>query len=385
MLEAIKNHFQVETHHILVVSSFLALQKAANASKMNVIHCDDFVETTIEDKQSCYKCVPNVFEVLNTLLFDKYVEETMYSSILGMNQTMSQYELDETYKNLNQKYADDKDVLDIVDQTYQYHSSQINEHHIKDINPLKTSTTKKFIFDDEENKEDYIEVRKETKKEIIDKIIEKNNEDNIETRKETKEEIIDKIIEKNNEEEHIAHVKQLNKDEENELSELLKQIQKKDKINTPDSDETIKDFKLDLTVEDDSKNVEDNEGKEDSNLFVNIFLELISAILSSFCILFMGIAISVLLMHQWGKDGFIDIIEITYNIYSSIVTTCFSFIFNTLHNYIDFVPAYSNHINENPVFSNQGVHLLNIFIFNTGIIFITKVILVLKERIKNVR
>ena len=171
MLEAIKNHFQVETHHILVVSSFLALQKAANASKMNVIHCDDFVETTIEDKQSCYKCVPNVFEVLNTLLFDKYVEETMYSSILGMNQTMSQYELDETYKNLNQKYADDKDVLDIVDQTYQYHSSQINEHHIKDINPLKTSTTKKFIFDDEENKEDYIEVRKETKKEIIDKII----------------------------------------------------------------------------------------------------------------------------------------------------------------------------------------------------------------------
>jgi hypothetical protein len=185
---------------------------------------------------------------------------------------------------------------------------------------------------------------------------------------------IDKIIEKNNEEEHIAHVEQLNKDEENELSELLKQIQKKDKINTPDSDETIKDFKLDLTVEDDSENVEDNESIEDSNLFVNIFLELISAILSSFCILFMGIAIAVLLMHQWGKGGFIGIIEIIYNIYNSIVTMCFSFIFNTLHNCIDFIPTYSNYINENPIFSNQGVNLLNIFIFNTGIIFITKVI-----------
>ena len=74
----------------------------------------------------------------------------MYSSILGMNHSMSHYELDETYKNLNEKYADDSEILNIVDQTYQYHVSQLNGHHVKEKSVLQ-SKPKKFTFDDDED------------------------------------------------------------------------------------------------------------------------------------------------------------------------------------------------------------------------------------------
>lgn len=362
MLEAIRNHFQVETHHVLVISSFLALQKAANASKMNIIHCDDFVEITSEDKQTCYKCVKDAFDVLNTLLFDKYAEETMYSSILGMNHSMSHYELDETYKNLNEKYADDKDLLDIVDQTYQYHISQLNEHHIKDASILK-STYKKFVFEDEEDKETL-----QTSNEVVDNI---SFED--ETIKEQDNSI--------NEAPSFSHVKQLNKEEEDELSALLKQIQKKDHDTNSNKDD-IKDFQLNLNDEDIES--EENTNKED-NLFISIIFEFISATLTSLTLLFLGIVISVLLMHQWGKGGFISIIEKLYTLYSAIVTTCFSFIFDSLHNIFSFIPTYMQYVNENTVLSNDGVHFVNMFIFNTIVIFMIRLIIILKGGLKNDR
>lgn len=365
MLEVIRNHFQCETHHTLVISSFASLNKAANASKMNIIYCNDFIEANSEDKQLCYKCVDNAFEVLNTLLFDKYAEETMYSSILGMNHSMSQYELDETYNTLNQKYADDKELLDIVEQTYQYHSSQVNEHNIKDASIIKTSF-KKFTFDDEIE-----ETYQDKKEEIIEK-------QHINT-KETKEEISEVS---NQHKSQISHIRQLNKDEEDELSALLNQIQKKDKPADIKKDDFISDFNIDLSQEND-ETVETIPGKENNNLFIVILLELISSLLSSLCVLFAGIVTSVLLMHQWGKDGFIKVLETIYSIYSTIVTSCFTYLFNTLHHFFNFVPTYDHYLNENMFFSNQGVEFLNMFIFNAVIIFIVRLIIVLIRRKNN--
>ncbi len=365
MLEAIRNHFQVETHHVLVVSSFSALQKAASASKMNIIHCDDFVEATKEDKLTCYKCVPNAFEVLNTLMFDKYDEETLYSSILGMNYSMSQNELDETYKKLNKKYADDQDVLDIIEQTYQHHSSHIGTHDIESDNTSKDSNTK-FVFDDEE---EIIEIKKEEPTKLVESKDEKSIKENSE------------ITQK---EHHISHVKQLNKEEENELSNLLKQIQKKDKSSDQDKDDFFKELVLDLNNDNDVTDTDKHEESEES-LFLTILFEFISSILSSLCLLFIGIVTSVLLIPYLNKGGLISIIENVYSTYNSIVTLCFTFIFNNLHNVFKFIPTYSSYLNENPVFSSQGVEFLNMFIFNTVIIFLTKLIIVLKGRIKNDR
>ena len=370
MLEAIKNHFQVETHHILVVSSFTALQKAAIASKMNIIHCDDLVETSIEDKQTCYKCVSDVFEVLNTLLFDKY-EEEMYSSILGMNHSMSHYELDETYKNLNEKYSDDREILDIVDQTYQYHVSKLDDHHIKDASILKNKP-RKFVFDEDEEKEDVIE---ETKEYVVE---------------ETKEtsEAFDEIFnteEETKEEQSTPHIKQLDKEEEDELSNLLKQLSHKDKTPAKNNEDTfITNLKLSLESEEDEDEKTETPKNKD-NLFVVILFELISAMLSSICTLFAGIIIAVMLMPQWGKDGIFSIIENIYHVYTSIVSTCFEYIFDTLHIFINSIPSYVEYMHENPIFSSSGVELLNMFIFNTIIIFVVRIIVVCIGRNKNDR
>ena len=374
MLEAVRNHFQVETHHVLVVSSFTALQKAASASKMNIIHCDDLVEATKEDKMTCYKCVPNAFEVLNALLFDKYDEETMYSAILGMNDSMSQHELDTLYKKLNLKYADDQDVLDIIEQTYRYHSSQFNPLSYVNVETSKT-TNEEFIFDDET--EESIE---DIKAETLD--TKEETEETIESKEEILEETDeDSSHEDKSNENHIPLVKQLNKEEEDELSNLLKQLQKKDKTDIQDKEDIIKDLFIDLSQND--KEDQKPEEKE-SNLFVTILYEIISAILSSLCILFIGIVISVLLMSQWDSDGFI-VIKGLFNAYKFIITTCFSYMFDALHNFMSFIPSYSNYLNENPVFSPQGIEFLNMFIFNAIIIFIVRLIIVLKRRSDNAK
>lgn len=367
MLEAIKNHFQVETHHVLVVSSFTALQTAANASKMNIIHCDDLVEASIEDKQTCYKCVSDIFEVLNTLLFDKY-EEEMYSSILGMNHSMSYYELDETYKNLNKKYADDRDILNIVNQTYQYHVSQLNTHHIKDASVLH-SKPQKFIFKEDEEEvihetpktSDIFEDIEDTYKDSIDETYE-------EQVVETHEDSIEEIKEEHIEEEPTSHINPLDKDEEDELSHLLKQLQNRDRTIQDDNS------RKDITIEFDDEDDDDLETND--NMFVVILFEFISAMLSSLCTIFGGIIIGVLMINQWGKGGFVTIIENIYHTYSSIVTLCFTYIFDTLHTFVDSIPSYAEYMSANPIFSSSGVEFLNMFIFNTIIIFIVRIIIV---------
>ena len=380
-LEAIRNHFKVETHHVLVVSPFDALQKSAYSLKMNIIHCEDLIKSNEEDKKICYKCVPDAFEVLNTLLFDKYAEENMYSSILGMDESMSKNELEETYNYLNEKFADDKDVLDIVDQTYQYHISQINDHHIKDGSVILT-TKRRFVFDEDENTDEdlYHINHKETasekkKNETINDILEL-------AREEEKKQLIDDIIE-TTKEENVSHVKQLNKDEEDELATLLKQIQKKEKPEKQENIEQIPDLSLNLDKDETDEISQDEE--ETTNLFMFVIYELISAMLSSLTILFVGIVIAVLFIHQWGKGGLIGIIESMYNSYCFVVTTVFSFIFDTLHHFISLVPSYLTYVNENALVSSQGIEFLNIFIFNTFIIFIVRLIIVLKRRIDNDR
>ena len=89
MLETITNHFHVHTVETLVISSFMSLNYAANELNMNIIYCEDLIPAGKLEMETSYKICKNLFEVLNTLLFDQYEESEMYSSILGMNADMS--------------------------------------------------------------------------------------------------------------------------------------------------------------------------------------------------------------------------------------------------------------------------------------------------------
>ena len=88
---------------------------------------------------------------MNTLLFDQYEESEMYSSILGMNADMSLDELNKVKDRLEQTYCNDHQILDVVNKTYSYYVTQLNQQNIKDGSVLFKNAPhrKKFQFNDE--------------------------------------------------------------------------------------------------------------------------------------------------------------------------------------------------------------------------------------------
>ena len=93
ILETTLNHFHVKNNEVLLISSFAALNEAASKMRFNIIYCEDLVEADTYEKETSYKIVHNLFEVLNTLLFDQYDEAEIYSPILGMSSDMTPEEL----------------------------------------------------------------------------------------------------------------------------------------------------------------------------------------------------------------------------------------------------------------------------------------------------
>ena len=61
------------------------------------------------------------------LLFDRYNEMDMYSALLGMHKHMSKQELEQVKDKWQKDYPDDSQLNQIVNQTYAYHLSHLNE------------------------------------------------------------------------------------------------------------------------------------------------------------------------------------------------------------------------------------------------------------------
>ena len=146
MLETITNHFHVHTVETLVISSFMSLNYAANELNMNIIYCEDLIPAGKLEMETSYKICKNLFEVLNTLLFDQYEESEMYSSILGMNADMSLDELNKVKDRLEQTYCNDHQILDVVNKTYSYYVTQLNQQNIKDGSVLFIPAFKEHTF-----------------------------------------------------------------------------------------------------------------------------------------------------------------------------------------------------------------------------------------------
>ena len=156
ILEMVLNNFHIPAQNTLVLSSFMALNKAANELKMNVIYCEDLVEAGDLEKDSSYKVASSLFDVLNILLFDKYVEADLYSPILGMSSQMNKNELDSMHNKLKETYQDDEDIINLVDQTYAYHLSHLSTEQTPPPQETpeitsKPQSKKRFTFDDDDD------------------------------------------------------------------------------------------------------------------------------------------------------------------------------------------------------------------------------------------
>lgn len=330
ILQNILDHFQMNGHETLVISSFMALNHAANALEMNVIYCDDLKKAGQEEKETSYKTVSDLFDALNILLFDRYNDANIYSTILGMDPQMSQSELDEVKQKLDQTYQNDPQIMDLVEQTYAYHISQLGNHSIKDASVLlQQPSRKRFAFDDEDHETEKKEKRSQ-----------------------------EFIFEKDEEEKPKEVEKSVKKREENELTSLLEQISK-------NADEDVNDEPL-----------LDDSSEEDSTGFIGVLINIVYVFAVSFIVLFAGILVYIAFIHQFQQgDGAFGVIGQIALGYIQFIEMVFQLFFDGLHDVISFIPSYEDYLSQNALFSMDGVCLLNIYIFQVILIAIIRLII----------
>ncbi|MCD7894564.1 MAG: HAD family hydrolase [Erysipelotrichaceae bacterium] len=326
MLNTIMNEYRVTSSETLVISSFMALNKAANKVEANVIYCEDLVAAKEEEIKSSYKTVHNLFDVMNSLLFDRFDEAEMYSPILGMTGQMSKDELDQVKTKLDKTYQDDPQLMNVIEQTYSYHVSKLQQQSIKD-GSILVNSKKRFRFDDEDGEPLIPPIKKEEDKPT-------------ETKK----------------------FQPLNKDEESELTSLLNQINHK-------SEEKIISQEIEEPIE---ENIEE----EKSSTMLNLLINFIYIVATSFLIVFISIIIYVALEPQFiSESGLFGIIMSIVHIYLGIIENCFKFVLNGLHAFISLIPNYYTYVNNNSVFSSDGIILFDVFLFQIILMAIIKLVL----------
>ena len=206
ILETINKHFHVPYEETLVISSFESLNRVASSLHMNIVYLEDLVKADDFINETSYRVVSSMFEILNAMLFDKYENTGMYSTILGMDDHMNEVQLSEAYNHAKSAYNDDEQIMELVDKTYQYRLSQLQPEIIKE----KKELVKHFVFDDEEMNNEVI--------------FEENCEEELQVEQETisKEIPLEKP-------QHMAHVQPMTSSEEDELHILLNKIIRKKK------------------------------------------------------------------------------------------------------------------------------------------------------------
>lgn len=350
ILETIQDFFKVENKEVLIISPFFTLNQTAHQLQMNIIYVEDLMTAGPKEKATSYKTVSNLFEVLNCLLFDRYNDAEMYSSILGMDENMSQDQLTDVYNNLTKTYKNEPQIIELINQTYEYYMTRLQEHNVKDASIIETHHhVKHFSFQDN------------TKKEI---------ENNIDIYAEKQQEII--------EEKHIEKYV-TNSSEDDELISLLHQIKQKEIKNKKTIDEEVpiqeNPFPKEEIIsheKDFSIKSEDDELEEYKFSIMNILINIVYILSISFLILFIGIIISVMFIHQFTTPtGIFKTIVSLFNGYNIIVDKVFALIFNSL-SLIPFIPTYTNYCQSMSFFSIEGLQLFHIFIFNSIVIGLIK-------------
>lgn len=359
MLETITNHFHVHTVETLVISSFMSLNYAANELNMNIIYCEDLIPAGKLEMETSYKICKNLFEVLNTLLFDQYEESEMYSSILGMNADMSLDELNKVKDRLEQTYCNDHQILDVVNKTYSYYVTQLNQQNIKDGSVLFKNAPhrKKFQFNDESQTIQETPPQESLLQEIQHVAPEKDIEQN------------------------EIHISSLDNEEEETLTRLLQQINKTDESIEKTPMKVVTDYQEieDIVKSSYQEDIINEEQQESFSLSLIINVLYIFAI--SFLILFIGIIIYIAFVNQFAsQDGIFKIISSLFHIYYSFIEGFFACILNGLHAIIKFIPSYQEYAMTNAFFSLDGIPLLNIFVFHALLISSVKIIIFIIKR-----
>ena len=196
ILRAVGIQLECKGEEMLVISPFLSLNKVARKLNCTIFYYNDLVEAGKEEIETSDYVVNNFYEILNHLLLDSVYDKSIFIPILGMEDVETKEELDEVNEHLKEVYSEDPEILDIVEDTYQYTLSKLNKEELIE--------EKEPIIEEESEDNDYVpkhgqtlSLSKEETEELTDtwnKIIDLENKQEVEEIKEELEEKPEKTI-----------------------------------------------------------------------------------------------------------------------------------------------------------------------------------------------
>ena len=396
MLAFILKKYNALPAESLMITSLRSILMTAKDYGMNVIYYKDLVEPTDYERRHSYSIATSFYEALNDMIFGQYEDYSMFENLLGMSDTESRQDLDAIHFHLQQVYADDSSIMNIVNRTYEYRLSEM-------------SSKPRFVFDDEDEPQ--------TQSRLINKGV--TRQDIMRTYKdypvESDEDVA--VIQEITPEQRLKVA--LSESESSALTDVINQIMNQSDVSvygysgpikhTDEEEETLIDklaqeeieemqqvvAKEDTTNEEEMADIyldhfkhqkdEDEADTEEITQESDVSLLDIRDILSdsafiiivSIFMTFIGAAVYVAFidLFQSNKLGLISALA---SLYIKLADAIIGIVISILH-VIHLAPSFDNYLNANPVFSSFALHIFHAFILNCIMIALIETIISIRK------
>ncbi|WP_249029946.1 HAD family hydrolase [Tannockella kyphosi] len=129
-LQLICHSMEVGVENTLLVANFSSMVKAANDAFIQIAYLHDLGEYEPVHAITPFEVVKNNLGVINVILFSKYDSIDMYSTILGLNGNMNARQLTSVYEQLLKDYANDEQLLTLIERVYTHYYTKLPKPEI---------------------------------------------------------------------------------------------------------------------------------------------------------------------------------------------------------------------------------------------------------------
>lgn len=375
MLSFLAGRYKVKADAILVITSIFALEKAAANLGMNVIFKEDLISATLEEKRFAFTTVKNMYEVLNTVMFDHLENYKIFEPALGLTPDLDRKQLKEVYERLKENYKDDPELLKVVEDTYRNRLADLEKEHPR------------FIFSDEE---DPITLPVELKDSEFVHRIKYTTDDApelpsfVEASAETSEEDVDEVGQSFFEDEYNQEEPEAKK----EIETIKVAVDNSGSLSL--DDEEAKDLSEVLSKvlnEEEKEPVHYNVGevseevmKKRPHPILNALLNIVFTLMLSLFLLIIGLFIYVIFINNFESGNLVWLARL-YMHYADFCNMYFKAILDGLHALIQAIPNYAS-FTSGKFMSYSASQLVAVYVTNTLIIIVIEVIVALIKHLR---
>ncbi len=345
VLSFLASKYEVEPSQTLLVTSLTPYLQAANNLSMNAIYQEDLIAPTLLEREMSYRTAQSMYETLNDIIFGRYEDYKMYEPVLGMDAVSTHEELKDVHDHLEDVYHDDKNILDIVNRTYEFRLSELNREHPRftfsdEVVPI---TAAKELDDDSQFADHSKEIMEEEPTEDV--VIE------------TKPPV---VLDEEEIEEEIAK-------EETQEPEAALSLSLEDTAALNDVIGKVMQVEQKITHDEEDEDQDEDTSSTTQNGFAGFLVGLLYTLVLSLMIL-LGCMVIYVALTDFFESGLLGFLKTGYQAYSQAVNTCVKAILDNLHNLIAGIPSYDMYRLHNANMSLMATDLLNIYIANSLII-----------------